>query len=488
MKFVYTIFLLFLFQQSFSHTLIIGNGKGVIQQNDMKGLQPGDTLAIRAGFYEKGGSFSNLDHITIVNYKGIVDFGATILVGNLNHVYINGSGWKEEIYGFRFRNLHADAFLLQGPCQHFGISFFEFRNLDGIAFNASRSFITYTGDSSTCALYKTTFRNLRLINSGALFVGSWDANSLFRNVVDSIAFLQVIVDSTSSDVCQVLGHSIYRMFASHWRITGPCSNGKHDAGIFQTAGNGTVCNIYRKDGFGYIWRSYNLALNGRADSYVYNCIDLSTDNYGTVDTRIEAGDTTTGNTIPFIRGASMHVLNNTSGNKRTHNYVSVLVVAGNFFPENGYILEVRNNLSFNNITIGANPMIKQNTADIITDTSNNIYSPDPIYAEILLDTIECKLNPASPAINQALSYPFINTDIDGISRPVGVAADIGAREFPNAALILTPRHTFSIPKKRVLKGLGLIIVIISMYVGYAKTRKNRPDSTYKFEGQPPEKG
>jgi hypothetical protein len=198
-----------------------------------------------------------------------------------------------------------------------------------------------SGDSSTLALYKISFHYQKLLHSEPLFTGSWAANSLFQNVVDSISFLHIIVDSTASDVCQVLGHSIYRMLASHWKVSGPCPNGKHDAGIFPTSGNGKVCNIYRKGGWGYLWRIWNLGLNGRADSYLYNCIDLYTDNYRTIDTRIEPADPTTGSRIPFVRGANMHVLNNTIGNKRTINYVSQLVIAGNFCSENGYSLEVR---------------------------------------------------------------------------------------------------------------------------------------------------
>ncbi len=77
----------------------------------------------------------------------------------------------------------GSAFLLEAPCRSLSISFCEYRNLDGIAFNASQFFTTYTGDSSTFALYKTTFSYQKLVHSGPLFVGSWAANNLFQNVV-----------------------------------------------------------------------------------------------------------------------------------------------------------------------------------------------------------------------------------------------------------------------------------------------------------------
>jgi hypothetical protein len=482
MKFVFTCCLLIFSLQVFPHLVVTGSGTGSILQNDMKGLRPGDTLAIRTGFYAEGGSFSNLTNITIINYQGIVDFGKTVFLGNLTMVSISGAGWKRETFGIRFRNVKADAFLLQAPCVSLSLSYCEYRNLDGTVFNASRFFTTYTGQSNTLALYKTTFYYQKLIHSGALFVGSWAANSLFQNVVDSIRFLHITVDSTNSDVCQVLGHSIYRMLASHWRITGPCPNGKHDAGIFQISGNGTVCNVYRKGGWGYLWRVWNLGLNGPADSYMYNCIDLDTDNYGTIDTRIEPGDTTTGQMIPFIRGANMHVLNNTIGNKKTINYVSQLVIAGNFCSENGYTLEVRNNLCFNTVATGADQIIKQNTGDKLRDTSNNLYVSDPIAAGILEDTTECMLNPAGPAIDRAITYSFIRSDIDGIPRPSGKSADIGAREYPGTAVINRPNYGAK-PKNRLLPGLGALLMSILLLAYSKQIRKKGRKTRYLFEGQ-----
>lgn len=487
MKIVFAICMLFFPRQVFSRTLITGTGRGSIIQNNMRGLKSGDTLAIRSGFYEEGGSFSNLTGIIIINYQGIVDFGRTVSLGNLKSVSISGAGWKGETYGIRFRNFKGDAFNLQAACSFLSISYCEYRNLEGTAFNAGRFFITYTGDSSTFALYKTSFYYQKLVHSGSLFTGSWAANALFQNVVDSIAFLHIIVDSTSSDVCQVLGHSIYRMLASHWRVTGPCPNGKHDAGIFQTSGNGTVCNVYRKDGWGYLWRIWNLGLNGRADSYLFNCIDLNTDNYGTIDTRIEAGDTTTGNRIPFIRGANMHVLNNTIGNKRTINYVSQLVIAGTFCSENGYLLEVRNNLCFNTVSTGADPIIKQNTSDKLRDTSNNLYVKDPIAAGILTDTIECKLNPSGAAIDRGITYSFIPEDIDGVTRPTGKSSDIGAREFPGAAVSPNPNHGAA-PEKWLFFVIAVFLAVIFVLFYRKRTPENKENSRYLFQGQPLDQG
>jgi hypothetical protein len=83
-------------------------------------------------------------------------------------------------------------------------------------------------------------------------------------VVDSIAFLHILVDSNSSDVIQVVGHSIYRMLASHWRITGPCPNGTR---VFSRISETTVCNIYRK-AVGVICSVWNLAQRACRKFYI----------------------------------------------------------------------------------------------------------------------------------------------------------------------------------------------------------------------------
>jgi hypothetical protein len=487
MRLFFTLFLLFIFHCAFPHTIYIGNRSGAVIKNDMKDLHPGDTLAIRSGKYEKGGSFSNLNHITIINYGGILEFGQSVSLGKLSQVSISGAGSKGLKYGIRFQHIQSNAFTLQGSCDGLSISFCEYINMEGTVLDASKFFVVYTGDTSTLALYKTTISNQKLVHSGALLAGSYASTTSFQNVVDSIAFLNIIIDSTASDVNQVLGSSIYRMMASDWRITGPCPNGKHDAGIFQTHGNGTLRNIYRHGGWGYLWRVWNVGLNGRADSYVYNCIDLSSECYGTLDVRMEAEDTTTDNSIPFCRGASMHVLNNTSGNKRNAiAYVSVLVIAGQFFSQNGYVLEVRNNLSFNTVSDNANKIVKQNTEDALTDTSNNIYVEDPISSGILIDTVDCRLDPSGAAIDKAITIPFIKTDIDGIKRPVGKAADIGAREFPDAGVI-GKRHA-SIPKKYAVIAIGLITVAALILSVKKAAGKGSGNSTVGFNNQASNKG
>jgi hypothetical protein len=91
MKLVLTFCLIIFSLRTYPHIVITGKGSGSVIQNGMGSLKPGDTLAILAGRYEKGGSFSNLTRITIVNYKGIV-------------LWQNGfSGKSDRSFHYRYR-------------------------------------------------------------------------------------------------------------------------------------------------------------------------------------------------------------------------------------------------------------------------------------------------------------------------------------------------------------------------------------------------
>ncbi len=471
-------FLLLLPSLLFARQIVIGSGTGAVFKNDMGGLKPGDTLAIRAGEYDAGGSFSHLSRITIVNYRGIVRFTHALTFSHLSDVVFSGTGQPGLEYGFSFRKMHGDAVVFEGPCKRFTVAQCEFRDVEGSAYDASHTFVKYSGDSAGLALNRVRFTGQRLVHSGPFFTGSFAACPLFENVLDSVSFTGVVVDSTMSEGPQLLAHSIYHFLVSDWKVTGPAPNAHRDFGIIQTMGNGTVRNFYRHGGWGYIWRNWNAGLNERGESWIYNCIDLASNHYGTVDTRIEAVDTSVGNSIPFCRGGNMHVFNNTSGNKRADSYVTVLVVVGDFFSAAGYKTEVRNNLCFNNLTDNANKMFKQNTMDPLPDTSNNIYCDDPIAAGLLLDTVECQLNPKGWAINGGVPTPRVITDFAGIRRPVGEGQDIGAREYPDAA-VNPPRPAAIVPVapfrwKRTLAGVGFALFVAGGLYLTAKKAFRKP--------------
>ena len=171
----------------------------------MKGLHPGDTLAIRSGFYEKGGSFSNLSHITIINYGGLLDFGQYGFFGNLSQVSISGNGVKDLMYGIRFQNMKGNAFFWRRPAIIYRLHF---------VYTATWMALPWMPVIFLPAIPAIRQRWL-CIKPGSL-IRSYCIPDLclsaagppptsFQNVVDSIAFLNIIIDSTNSEVYQVIG-------------------------------------------------------------------------------------------------------------------------------------------------------------------------------------------------------------------------------------------------------------------------------------------
>ncbi len=72
-----SIFLVFISVVSVqAKTVVIGTGFGFISVPNMKGLDPGDAIAIQPGTY-RGGTFVRLNGITITNNGGAVKFNGT---------------------------------------------------------------------------------------------------------------------------------------------------------------------------------------------------------------------------------------------------------------------------------------------------------------------------------------------------------------------------------------------------------------------------
>ena len=106
-----------------------------------------------------------------------------------------------------------------------------------------------------------------------------------------------------------------------------------------------------------------------------------------------------------------------------------------------------------------------------------------VAAGILIDTIECKLNPSGAAIDHRLTFSFIPTDIEGIHRPMGKSSDIGAREFPGIALIPNPNHGAGPEKWLIFVSAGFLAVIF-LLIYWKRDPKKQEKSRYLFQGQP----
>lgn len=392
-------------------TVIIGTGTGTVSQTSMGTLVAGDILQLKNGTYSST-TFSGLSGI-VIDYNNSTITGLSY-VGNLTGVILQNGN---------ISSAAAEAFIITGPST--GLRWYNFTTsgMRGNFIDASGKQSVYNGNSSTKLLLNCSISGLVMVNSGPIFQGSYGACKDFTNVVDSFSVANVTITNTSATSGLFAGASIYHLDAHDWVVTGT-SAGTNDIGLVQINGNARVHSIYRNGGYGYIMRIINVGLDGVAESYLYNCIDVGSKQYGTIDTRVDTTQSSGGSTVPYCVGGNIHILNNTSGNKtQADNYTTALVIAGVFTH---YKMEVRNNLCFNNFFIQSNTIFQINTNDPLVDTSNNQYYTSAQIGSVLVDQSACFLAPGSPAIGKgANTAPVVITDYAGKARVVPY--DVGAR-------------------------------------------------------------
>jgi hypothetical protein len=406
-------------------TLIVGNGSGTVSKTSMDGLEPGDVMAIMPGTYT-GGEFSNLKNISVINNGGLVVFTGTVSLSSLHNTTISGTGAQNIFYGIQFNSLKSKAFSTSGNFYGLRIYNCEFINVSEYILDVSDNDAKYNGDTSTIKLYKTTLANLKMTKCGILLQGYYGTPDKLTDIIDSIAIFNIKIDTTVANGQAIAAGAIYRMDIHDWKVNGFALNPSllGDIGLIHTSGNGRVYNIYRHGGRGYIWREWNVGLNGVGESYIYNVIDLATNAYGFIDTRIDDTYFTGGTKIPFTTGGNIHIINNTIGNKTDDHYVTPVVILG---FQGGYKTEVRNNLAFNIKGF----MMNNNSGSAYdqNDSSTNLLFNSSQILEVLSDTIYCLIrHKKSPVVDKGTPVPFIKTDIGGVPRPHGDGFDIGARE------------------------------------------------------------
>jgi hypothetical protein len=177
-------FLIFSGSDSFAKTVIVGTGSGSVSVNGMSGLAPGDILAVTPGNYT-GGSFSNLNGITIINNGGLVSFsGSVSFTSNLNTTFI-GNGAPGITYGFKLQNIAGDAIFTYGNHTRCVWSNIEFINIGNQAFNCQNALINYDGiNDNTKEYYLCKFLYLHLDHVNSFTSIIKEVIQMFRTVVN----------------------------------------------------------------------------------------------------------------------------------------------------------------------------------------------------------------------------------------------------------------------------------------------------------------
>ncbi len=403
--------LLFFFSLLFSinsiqaKTVVIGGGSGFITVADMTGLNPGDSLAITAGQYS-GASFNNLNWVTITNNGSAVVFNGQVTLNTLVGCVFSG---------FQFRNVNGASIRWDGNSRRCTEKNISFMYCTGIT-NDGSDINIYNGDTSSLKLYMCTFDSLTLFSSGKVLQGSYGDAKDQGCYMDSIVLSRIKVDSTLGNGLEV-GGVIFRIDVHDWKETykGVITQGG-DVGIFMIYGNGSLHNIYRTGGRGYIARIWDIGLKVPGNTYYYNNIDLNTTQYGSLDTKIDQTQF-----IQYVTGANCFIFNNTVGNKEDHiGYWSSIAVVGDY--PSPWVCQVRNNLGFNLQTNNKPPITaNQSNGSWQSDSSNNMYFATP---DSVIDPVTCVPFANSPVLGKGLTLNLVQDDY--YHNPRIGAYDIGA--------------------------------------------------------------
>jgi hypothetical protein len=419
-SFLFSILLILISTASLqAKTLVIGTGSGYISVPDMTGLNPGDTLAVTSGQYS-GGAFNYLTGITITNNGGVVVFNGEVTLNTLLECVFSG---------FQFRNIPGISIRWDGNSRRCIEKNISFMDCAGNTNDASDHNV-YNGDTSSLKLYMCSFDSLTLFRSGMVLMGGWGEAKDLECYMDSIVLSRIKIDSTLTNGNEVRG-IIFRIDAHDWKVTYKGTDTlSGDIGIFFMDGNGSIHNIYRIGGRGYIIRIWNVGLKQPGNTYFYNNIDLNSTQYGSLDTRVDPVEFT-----QYTTGGNCYIFNNTAGNKEDHiGYWSSLAVVGTFSPP--WICQTRNNLGFNLTTNGKPPItMNQSSNTWISDSSNNMYFDKP---DGIVDPITCVPVDSSPVIGKGLTLALVQDDY--YHNPRIGAYDIGAVQHGGAIIPAPPNQ------------------------------------------------
>jgi len=418
-SFLFSFLFLFIVIPVQAKTVIIGAGSGYITISGMTGLNPGDTVSVAPGQYS-GAAFNNLTGITITGNAEVVLFTGQVTLNTLTGC---------EFSYFQFMNIPGISIRWDGNSSHCVEKNISFTNCAGNTNDASDHNV-YNGDTSSLKLYMCSFDSLTLYRSGMVLMGGWGEAKDLACYMDSIVLSRIKIDSTLTNGNEVRG-IIFRIDAHDWKVTYKGTNTlSGDVGIFFMNGNGSIHNIYRIGGRGYMIRIWNVGLKKAGNTYFYNNIDLNSTQYGSLDTRVDPVEFT-----QYTTGGNCYIFNNTAGNKEDHiGYWSSLAVVGTFSPP--WICQTRNNLGFNLTTNGKPPItMNQSSNTWISDSSNNMYFDNPIG---IVDPLTCVPADSSPVLGKGLTLALVQDDYYHYPR-VG-AYDIGAVQHGGAIIPSSPNQ------------------------------------------------
>jgi len=229
-------------------TYKIGTGSGALSVKSMGTYQAGDILDIVPGAYSSA-SFGNLARIFVTASGGKVSFASSISLDKNNGLQFDATNFTLPVNssGFVPVSNNRNISIVKGD-------FSANPNTPSVV-DGSGNKITYKGTDDTTLFTNLTLDNIKVKGKTMLYNGTWADALTLGNVVKGLVMTNITVVNDGTGSCQkVFGISIYNMIADTWSISGPTIQNNGDIGIFQTVGNGTLKNINRNGGWGYLWR------------------------------------------------------------------------------------------------------------------------------------------------------------------------------------------------------------------------------------------
>ena len=346
---------------------------------------------------QPGVNASGKSNITYIADRGLVIFTSQVKLGNTLHIKFDGPS------GFKYTGKDFSVFG-SGNGNNIGdtIRNFDFGNTAETVFDAitkiydkKGSMLTYDGTPGSAVFWGLTVDSFQVTGKTSLYQGPWEANNTYHMVTVGPRFSHgKFINDGSGDNQKLRGNSIYGLQVSDWVVKGPTLSGGGDYGIIFIVGSGTVRNIYRDGGWGYLERIVVMQLGGipfDQTCSLSNCVDVNSTHYGTADVRIEPSWLNTKAAIG-LSGADFSFTHNISGNKTDNgDYVTSAVVLGSMRDEEGKIwtMHLRQNIAFNampSAMSNASSLLKNNSYGlVILDSAGNLDLPPgiPIPAGLL---------------------------------------------------------------------------------------------------------
>ncbi len=322
---------------------------------------------------QPGVNASGQSNITYLSDRGTVIFTSQIKLGNTRNIKFDGpSGFKYTGNDYAVFNSGI------GNNQGDTIRNFDFGNTAYTVFDAlTKIFIspgvwlTYNGTPQSTVFWGLTVDSFKVSGKTSLFQGPWEKNNTFHMVSAGLTFMNgVFVNDGTGDNGKIRSNSLYGLKVDGWKVTGPTLSGGGDYGIILIVGTGTIKNVYRNGGWGYLERLVISKLAGIPFDQtcgIYQCVDLNSTHYGTVDVRMESSDMSSTSAMP-LTGSDFYFINNISGDKKDDGtYVTNAIVLGSLKDDlnKKWTIYIKNNLAFN-----AMPSAMSNASSLLKNNSN----------------------------------------------------------------------------------------------------------------------